>query len=950
MKKISLYLAVVAALLCGCAVMTVDVDVYKGPLANTEEIQGEQVISLAMGAKPLLVQLRDRLEVAPGRYGNRKTKGTYQAASSHASAIDAALRKLRTSPHYGAAYMAVGKDDEGHVFSSELAIRVNEILGLYEDLGTPEVVSTVEEARALINQYRMARDLLEPDTNKEWLKRWAQWKKDLDVPKDDDLVEWYDQFFAVQRGEKDEKKRWRSKTPVMDPDKRTNEFKKKEGYVLTGIFEQMRDQVAAEDARKLFGAGDSASKTQFVTSVKSISDSYLVARNSLRKLMRLLLISLAEIELPTNKDLENRVQIKRLLAQASAPLISKAKIEAGVKKSEASMTAANATILKKLGQTPEREYRAELSEALETTPGLAEALLDMDAALMEDEKTYWGLTVGPVNDIQQTGDLVDDGDLEGVLAKFGKWQGPLDGGRLSAGIETSIEEYLAAAQKLPDTSQRLTLPEAQKLLAGLVAFGQKVAQLGNSIVLIDDSSNARQYIVVLQSVGNSILVHADELKQQAIYHQKLREAGPLTAETLLIHTGLQKTGLDQWKTNGLSAKAAIKQVEAVLRADYIKAQVENKKEPAASSISSATIKAPGAASIKAEISSELRISGATNVVRSSKTVTNNPPANAEIQLGNMTNTINSPDPGGHLRRAIEAVAEIHEGLIYLRPASAYLRSSYPAASLGKPSSQRSQNMLERAGWRSFPVVGSLVDGIKHEELKTFLEIDAQSWQNINRIKISGAGNVNHVVAKDDVGNWYVKQYGAERTAIYNSMRNVAMFSAGNAFGGPLPLRSAGGDLLLRTNPVLRTQLDAAESVYLKDLTNLFNTLSGNASNIVDSVKRSAASNSVTIVDPFLKKLSEAAEKLHEETSTIAKTITSAQNSDRRAKAEEGVVQLAYKLNDFARRAEAQNPPDNVTKQAIRDTTLRTIESALKTQKAALTALREKIAVIQTGAD
>lgn len=42
-------LAAISLLVTGCAVVTVDVDVYKGPLANTEEIQGEQVISMAMG-------------------------------------------------------------------------------------------------------------------------------------------------------------------------------------------------------------------------------------------------------------------------------------------------------------------------------------------------------------------------------------------------------------------------------------------------------------------------------------------------------------------------------------------------------------------------------------------------------------------------------------------------------------------------------------------------------------------------------------------------------------------------------------------------------------------------------------------------------------------------------------------------------------------------------------
>jgi len=43
--------------LAGCAVMQIDVDVYKGPLANHEDVQTQQFAAMAIGAKPLLDQL-----------------------------------------------------------------------------------------------------------------------------------------------------------------------------------------------------------------------------------------------------------------------------------------------------------------------------------------------------------------------------------------------------------------------------------------------------------------------------------------------------------------------------------------------------------------------------------------------------------------------------------------------------------------------------------------------------------------------------------------------------------------------------------------------------------------------------------------------------------------------------------------------------------------------------
>ncbi|MEO0478712.1 MAG: hypothetical protein AAF196_04460 [Planctomycetota bacterium] len=48
------------ALACAsCAVLVVDVDVYKGPLANHREVQVQQMAAMAVAAKPVLVRLRN---------------------------------------------------------------------------------------------------------------------------------------------------------------------------------------------------------------------------------------------------------------------------------------------------------------------------------------------------------------------------------------------------------------------------------------------------------------------------------------------------------------------------------------------------------------------------------------------------------------------------------------------------------------------------------------------------------------------------------------------------------------------------------------------------------------------------------------------------------------------------------------------------------------------------
>ena len=65
---------VIAGLLSGCAALTVSVDVYKGPLANHEHVLTEQTAVMAIGAKPLLKQLRCEL-LRSGPEGNADAAG-----------------------------------------------------------------------------------------------------------------------------------------------------------------------------------------------------------------------------------------------------------------------------------------------------------------------------------------------------------------------------------------------------------------------------------------------------------------------------------------------------------------------------------------------------------------------------------------------------------------------------------------------------------------------------------------------------------------------------------------------------------------------------------------------------------------------------------------------------------------------------------------------------------
>ncbi len=155
------------------------------------------------------------------------------------------------------------------------------------------------------------------------------------------------------------------------------------------------------------------------------------------------------------------------------------------------------------------------------------------------------------------------------------------------------------------------------------------------------------------------------------------------------------------------------------------------------------------------------------------------------------------------------------GKIYLRPASAYLRSSYPASTLNANSSTVWRNDLERQAWRSLPLIGNLVDAQGKAQSAALHELDKQSWQNINRVRVAGAGDANYVIAKDDIGNWYVKSYASNPSNIVKTASNLALMSMGTTGLNAL----SGGKGLIATNSPFNGEFELAATNYLTQTSN-----------------------------------------------------------------------------------------------------------------------------------
>jgi hypothetical protein len=171
--KLSLLIGL-GILTSGCSVLHVDVDVYKGPLANQKQAQLDQLSAMSTGARPLLVQMRDTLqwdtfcsasdknpavvpvtgkrdresEVTTERYENcieyqandAARQGWYPSedkildadASKPVKDLDQCLLSVRgvNSPQ------SQGRDDYSdcmRTFTDVQAVQVNAILDLYED-------------------------------------------------------------------------------------------------------------------------------------------------------------------------------------------------------------------------------------------------------------------------------------------------------------------------------------------------------------------------------------------------------------------------------------------------------------------------------------------------------------------------------------------------------------------------------------------------------------------------------------------------------------------------------------------------------------------------------------------------------------------------------------------------------------------------------------------------
>lgn len=153
-------------------------------------------------------------------------------------------------------------------------------------------------------------------------------------------------------------------------------------------------------------------------------------------------------------------------------------------------------------------------------------------------------------------------------------------------------------------------------------------------------------------------------------------------------------------------------------------------------------------------------------------------------LGNELIAANRAGLTDQVKNLKEAIAVAHQrraDMTLIRPASAYLRNSNAATSFQSDPQVFWRNMLGDHGKRAFLPAGLTRSDEERELNYVKTEIDKQFWQTVNTVRVAGGGKTNYVIAKDDIGNWYVKAYETDPSSIISAARSLAMFNLGGRF-------------------------------------------------------------------------------------------------------------------------------------------------------------------------
>ncbi|MBI2491010.1 MAG: hypothetical protein HYV94_02740, partial [Candidatus Rokubacteria bacterium] len=779
-------LGVLAGALAGCAVLTIDVDVYKGPLANDESVQVEQVAVMAIGAKPLLIQLRDRVQA------KRDYKDDPEGVRKFREKLE------EKSPGHKFDFMENGED----VFKDDVALRVNGVLHLYKDIGGtrfgPHLAALAKAAR----DYGSAYDAFTqtPEDNQRFLTKVSPaFDVGLDGAPTPAAVVACGPDLTVEGLRRALRRDYQSFLSPREEARRspggTNLLlvhhclllKKAAvlahlGQAWPGLKVSFPDPTVSGTPFSGYPAGKLSPKLVSQDVVYA-----LLATEGLAELHSRLLFAPARppVSPPTptaherfvGRALERQWQaaldILFLLAQPRppvgakqapllrplaglvselvephllVPVLGKADAPRALVELKSRLAPRLPSRTRVLKADEQQFVRDGLKEALIADPGgIAAALVRANTlardteflgADVKDGKIDFrfapaaarrsGLVRAPHPELAKKTDIPEITDtplgekleadinaarasavVEGAAAGF-------EAGRITEGLETLIRKYREAAhgRTVGDTSRQL--------LDELVGFAQKVLFVANFGLLVEGSPDIQKESFLLQAVGNAILTQVDDLKVG-------KAAGDRARRRALADDAVRRKVWKVWEKEQKGTTST----EEIQCGSPVPPDDPGARADAAKSVLDCII-----TELRYEHLAALRAGGA---------------ASQEAR---------------NVQEALQAALEQRARLIHIRPAVAFLRNSNPVTSLQRDSAATWTNMLSAHARRQFGIGGE--DAASRRAVQEF---DKQFWQNVNTVRVAGAGRTNYVVTKDDIGNWYVKNFSADPEAIIKAAKS-----------------------------------------------------------------------------------------------------------------------------------------------------------------------------------
>ncbi|MEM1099356.1 MAG: hypothetical protein AAGH92_11275 [Planctomycetota bacterium] len=381
-------------------------------------------------------------------------------------------------------------------------------------------------------------------------------------------------------------------------------------------------------------------------------------------------------------------------------------------------------------------------------------------------------------------------------------RGPLSAGRGVLGINSRIDAFTLAWEernrvRYDGTSSNTELAVAfeeyakaeTELTDGLTFFAAKIVALSNHLdfvnpsrrtkrsawntmrdigpwLVVDDEQGAGEVdLMLIEALGQSILLQAEHIRRDNAYRQRMDNAYPLeeAAQGLPRWPMFDEDVLDQ----DTMAEVKAKITETITKEgehydqDVTVGRIAETLQYGDRPFDASGFQSP--ADVLNAIEAYYRGKLVRTLGEEAHKASLNPPPDTNAD-GVPDRSMGESERALRYRRVLAEINRQRERTIPLQFPAAYLASSYAVSSLDPASDPEQQNLLfESLGRATIP--GSRADWSKELQQR----IDARFWQTINEVRLSGFGQTNFVVVKDALGNYVTKQYSANPSQIYETM-------------------------------------------------------------------------------------------------------------------------------------------------------------------------------------